>query len=76
MKLVNATKRYVNAADNVKSICGKQPVSTVLDMSPEGFELLKAALELVNASTDLIQEQTNMVDQIDQKLNKLLEIHS
>ena len=51
----------------------KEFATDIFDMDEKQFDLMKKLFGLLNTSMELVKEQANTIDQINNKLDRLLE---
>ena len=75
IKLENSAKVFVENAKGVFDDCVKQmmDVNTVRCMTPENLALMQKSLTLLDESMEYIQQQAHVIDDINYKLDLLLE---
>lgn len=75
IKLETSAKVFVENAKGVFDDCVKQmmDVNTVRCMTPENLALMQKSLTLLDESMEYIQQQAQAIDEINRKLDLLLE---
>ena len=75
IKLETSAKVFVENAKGVFDDCVKQmmDVNTVRCMTPENLALMQKSLTLLDESMEYIQQQAHVIDDINYKLDLLLE---
>lgn len=68
------TKKFVEEANELKAICMKAMAdeSMLMSMDPESLTALQKTMKLLNTSLDYTLEHAEMMDQMNDKLDKLL----
>lgn len=60
--------------NNLKTLCMEEIVNNgVDDVDERGFKALKSTLKLINLSNEFLVEEAKMMDDMNKKLDKLLE---
>ena len=73
MDMTTATVRFTKAYDEVQDIVKAKAGEQLLDMSAEEFGMVKALLNFADASMELTRAQAETIDNINNKLDMLLE---
>lgn len=72
--LVNKTNQLIEEVNELKDSYAKMFSSKMFDyMDEKTFVLLKKSFDLINTSMEVIKEQATVIENIDKKLDKLLE---
>ena len=73
--LENKTTELVNEAKELMGFCVKQmDYHDLKNMDQEEFYAMKKCLEFVDAACELVIEEAKMMDDMDHKLDEVLEI--
>lgn len=72
--MINEAKKLVDAANELREICVRQMCNDCIltDMTAEEFDLYKKLFNMVEVSTNLVLEQAKLFDELDKKMDKLL----
>lgn len=70
--LKKARENYVEAASKMKSCLVKEGITDIENMDANKLEAIQVALRFMDASNDLIAEQTKALENMDSKLDQLL----
>lgn len=74
MTLVERTNKLVADIDEMMTIAKRDmDFDSLKDMNGNEFELMKAAYRMIDEAKDLAVEQAKVLDEINQKLDRLLE---
>lgn len=71
----NLIKKFNKAVDNTMDVAMRAATdqNTFKNMSKDDFEACKVMLELFDACVELTTKQASMIDDMNEKLNELLE---
>lgn len=74
--LTFTTDKCTKEIKELKKICMKAATdeSVFMDMDPLALSMLQTCFRLIDASVELMEEQADMIETMDRKLDKLLEI--
>lgn len=67
--------KYKEASEKVKDSCMKlafRDSRTIEEMDHDTLDAIQAALKLLEASNEIIENQTRVIDEMNEKLDKLL----
>ena len=70
--LKKARENYVEAASKMKSCLVKEEITDIENMDANRLETIQVVLRFMDASNDLIVEQTKALENMDNKLDQLL----
>lgn len=76
MKLSFTVKEFVEGMEKMTETCKKQFGAMLLDeecLTGEQFELFQSMFGMIDVSTRLVRDQANTIQEINDKLDKLLE---
>lgn len=74
MTLVERTNKVVENIDKMMEIVERKiDLNSLKCMDSDEFELTKLCLEMIDEAKDLAVEQAKVMDEINQKLDRLLE---
>lgn len=70
--LNESLEKFKKEEEKVTVVLRKAAAKDIESMDSDTFEAIQAVFGFLKASTDLIEEQTKVLDQINEKLDKLL----
>lgn len=73
--MLHKAEQLMKEANEIKELCMEQIVKNEVFeyMDGETFELYKKTFNLMDTSMNLVMEQCKLFDEMDKKLNKILE---
>lgn len=71
--LYETTVKFEEEVKNLTKGFMKEFATDIFDMDEKQFDLMKKLFGLLNTSMELVKEQANTIDQINNKLDRLLE---
>lgn len=66
-------EKFVEAAKNVKDSCMRLAMRDVENMDHDTLDAMQATLKFLEATNALVEQQTKTIDEMNRKLDKLLE---
>ena len=71
--LSETTIKFEKEVEELTKEIMKEFATDIFDMDERQFDLMKKCFGLLNTSMELVKEQANTIDQINNKLDRLLE---
>lgn len=72
--LTVTTERLVEELNNLKVLCIEEALKNGIDgVDERGFKAMQSTLKVISLSNQMMIEQANMMDDMNKKLDKLLE---
>ena len=71
--LSETTIKFEEEVKELTNECMKEYATDIFDMDEKQFDVMKKLVGLRNTSIELVKEQANTTDQINNKLDRLLE---
>lgn len=70
--LKESLENFKKEEERLTVVLKKEATKDIESMDSDTFEAIQAVFGFMKASTDLIEEQTKVLDQMNEKLDKLL----